>query len=207
MSAAAGNTNEDAQPTLAGRSVILRPVMPRDYELIRIAELSDQLGPRWRHRGATPAPEQHMQLVAQGALAQFMVVTLRHQKPLGLVTAYNPSFQDAHAYLAMAKFQPNDRSPTFLAGAVLFVEYVFRNWNFRKLYAETTDLNAAAFGSGIGRLLREEGRLKGHLFSNGEYVDLVVLALYRASWEERRDDFLRAVLPSADQSHPQVDGC
>src|SRR4051812_8572349 len=99
-----------AAPSLRGRHVYLRPVVPEDYAFLRMADTSAELGVRWRFRGSTPSPEQWAQ-AGSVQLAQFMVVRTSDHQPLGVTTAYNQNFQDAHAYLAAAAFDSAGPNP------------------------------------------------------------------------------------------------
>lgn len=168
---------------LRGSHVMLRPVGVGDYEFLRALELSEEFAIRWRHRGATPGPEAWVQSLWQGTLAQFLVVDLRSSRPLGLVCAYNVNFQHGHAYLAAVNFTKKQRSPLFLLGASLFVEYVFSCWNLRKLYMEVAGFNVDQIKSGIGRSLTLEGRLLDHSYFGGRFWDEFVLAIHRGDWE------------------------
>src|SRR2546423_14589819 len=115
---------------LRGRQVYLRPVAPEDYGLMRAVDLSEELGVRWRFRGATPSMEQWVQ--SGGAqLAQFLVVRSSDHVRLGTATVYQQNFQDEHAYLALASLTGGKRNPLLMLGAALFIEHVFRCWTFR----------------------------------------------------------------------------
>jgi hypothetical protein len=49
---------------------------------------------------------------------------------------------------------------------------------------EATEDSFQAFKGGTGRLFREEGRLVDHVFWNGRYVDVIIAAIYRHTWDE-----------------------
>lgn len=168
---------------LATSRVRLRPISPSDYDALRQIELGEQLGPLWRCRGATPSADSWLQSLSVGVLAQFLVLRADSGQAVGVVTCYQADFQNQFAYLAAAKFDRSDRSTRLLEGTVLFIDYVFRCWNFRKLYLEVAGYNLNQIQSGIGRLLVEEGRLKGHIFYDGQYWDQALLALWRSKWK------------------------
>jgi hypothetical protein len=179
---------------IAGREVVLRPVMPADYELIRLRELSPELIWRWRSRGSTPSPEDWAQSRARSVLAEFLVIRRRSGQPLGIVFAYNANLAHGFAYVAVGSFDPSRPSPLFLSGAVLFVNYLFRTWPLRKLYAEVTQYNYERFRSESGRIFRLEGCLRQHFFLDGRYWDEYLLAIYREDWETRASSFLKHAL-------------
>lgn len=182
---------------LVGRSVALRPLGPGDYEFLRNAEVSEELGPRWRFRGATPSPEMYAQSLWQGVTAQFVIVEAGSPRPIGLVSLYNVEHAQETAYFAVADLRTGGGATRVVQGAVLFLSYVFQVWNLRKVYVETYEYNLRQFASLKDRLLIEEGRLRDHFFLGGRYWDLVTLALYRDDWTIWERRVLPRVLPRA----------
>jgi hypothetical protein len=181
-------------PTLTGRHVFLRPVRSEEHAWLRMADLSVQLGVRWRFRGATPSMAQWSQL-SEAALAQLLVVRSSDRAALGIATVYAHNFQDQHAFLALASFSPGGRSPLVLMGGAMFIDYVFSCWAFRKLYLEMPEYNLAQFARGINRLFVQEGQLRGHHYYRGRWWDKLIFALYRERWEERSPRVLAAAMP------------
>jgi len=113
------------------------------------------------------------------------VVSTTSTQPLGLVTAYNPDFRNGFVSLAAAKFEGRRHpSPVFIEGVALFIDYIFTSWNFRKLYIESGELNVPQFGSGIGWLIEEEGRLRQHRYFGGRFWDEYIMSIYREKWDE-----------------------
>ena len=172
----------DAPPT--GR-VWLRPIEAADYGPLRRFELTVTLGPRWRHRGATPSPESFVSSLWGGVLAQFLVQAGHRPDPIGIVTSYGHDLQSGTAWVAAARFDPHDQPAPFVAGARQFLDYLFATWPFRKLYAEVLAPNLDAMGRGATDLFRTEGVLRDHAWVDGAYVDQHLLALTRADWEAR----------------------
>jgi acyl carrier protein/RimJ/RimL family protein N-acetyltransferase len=175
----AGAADEFVTPPLRARHVYLKPITPSDYPFLQMLELAGELAPRWRHRGATPNPDQWAQTLWAGVLAQFMVVGVTTNKPIGRVVIYQPNFQDRYAYFAALRFEPSDRSPVMMLGISLFLRYVFTYWDFDKLYMEVPEYNLPQFASGLGRFFEIEGRLRGHFRVGGRSWDQLILALYR----------------------------
>jgi len=194
----ADNDAAEATPRLAGARVLLRPVGPSDYERLRVLELAPQLLWRWRHTGATPAPEQWLNSLWNGVTAQYLVIDHRTREWIGITSAYNADMRNGHAAIAAAKFNQDDHGRRMLEGAIVFIDYVFATWPFRKLYMEVPGYNIAQLRSGIGRLLAEEGRLVRHVWLNGRHWDLHVLALHRDAWESRREQLVRVATRSRE---------
>jgi RimJ/RimL family protein N-acetyltransferase len=193
-----GESPEFSVAPLRGRHVVLRQIVREDYRYLRAAELSGELGVRWRFRGSSVSPEQWAQNLWQGILAQFIVQRAADAAPVGLVMAYRPNFQDGHAWLAAESFAAKPRSPLMVFGVALFVDYVFKSWDLHKLYLEVAAYNLPQFESGVGRLLEVEGRLRDHYWYDGHRWDQVLLALYRSRWLDERERFLAAEREQAD---------
>jgi acyl carrier protein len=170
---------ELAVAPLRGRHVYLRPLTPNDYPFLQTIESIGELGPRWRHRGVTLSPEQFVAALWADVLAQFMVVTVGSNAPVGRVVLYHPNFQDRYAYFAAMRFKPSERSPLMVYGIALFLRYTFMNWEFEKLYMEVPEYNFEQFASGLGRFFEIEGRLRGHLRTGTRAWDQLILAVYR----------------------------
>jgi hypothetical protein len=174
--------------------VYLRAVTQDDYTYLRMIETSSRFAPRWRLRGSTPGPQEWAQGSSAGLLAQFMVVARKSGSLLGVVTAYRPDFQDGHVRLAAMTFDPTTRSPLMALGVGLFIEYVFRCWNFRKIYVDVAEYNFHQMSSGLASFFTLEGRLRDHYYLDGQYWDHFVLAILRETWESHPKRFLKAEL-------------
>jgi len=172
-------------PPLVGRHVQLRAITTDDYRFLQLVETSSEIGVRWRFRGTTPSPEGWAQSSGASSLAQFMVIKRVDRTPLGLVVAYQANFQDGYAYVAAAKFEPKQKSPLMILGIVMFINYVFSCWNFRKLYMEVPEYNLPQFSSRIDRYFTVEGTLREHIYSVGRYWDQFILSVDRSTWQER----------------------
>jgi RimJ/RimL family protein N-acetyltransferase len=188
---------ESPSQRTSGRWISLRPVRPVDYDAIRAAELSDGLGVRWRHAGATPSPEGFAHTLWAGVLVQYLVVANDDQRLIGLVSAYNADLRSGTCTVGFARFDPADRSPGLIEGAILLADHLFNHWPFRKLYGETLEFNLSSFQALLGPLLVEEGRLRDHAFVGGRHWDLLYLALYRETWEAWRERLLPPPEPTS----------
>lgn len=166
-----------------GRWISLAPIRPVDYDFIRSAELSDDLGVRWRHRGGTPSPESFSHALWAGVLSQFLVISTADNSIVGLVSAYNADLASGTCYVGFARFGPGTSSPHMIEGIVLFIDHLFKTWPLRKLYGETIEFNLPNLRLPVGLLLVEEGRLRDHVWAAGRYWDLLYFALYRETWE------------------------
>jgi RimJ/RimL family protein N-acetyltransferase len=186
-----GKNRSTAQLDIGPRAVILegefarlRPLAQNDYAYLYDLSLSAENNARWRYRGATPSPERFVSDLWSGVLAQFLVETPEPRKRAGLVVAYNADLANGTVYLGVLIDNAHHRKVWPLEGVMLFVDYLFQNWTFRKVYAETTEFSAAHFSSGAKTLFEEEGRLREHQYFQGRYWDYIYYSLTRKRWEE-----------------------
>lgn len=175
-----------AYPRLTGRRVALRSVQPADYQWLYEAATSEEVGFQWRLRGATPDPESFVGFLWRGCEFQSIVVARSSGTNLGIIQLLDLNTRSGHASVAMMLTPDAINKGWPLEGLVLFIGYVFRSWNLRKLYFESLEFSASRFSSAIGPLLVEEGVLRDHEYFDGGYVDLRLLALYRSKWQEMR---------------------
>ncbi len=60
----------------------------------------------------------------------------------------------------------------------LLLDYAFRLRNVRKVSLMVNSTNARAMGAYLACGFKEEGRLRRHVWSNGEYIDLVSMGIF-----------------------------
>ena len=86
--------------------------------------------------------------------------------------------------------------------AFLAFHYAFTTWPLRKVYMEATEDSFRAFENGLDDFFREEGRLVGHVFWNGRYVDVVILAVYRETWSRLAQRMVPLLTRRAEERAP-----
>jgi RimJ/RimL family protein N-acetyltransferase len=172
----------DAVPVLEGRHVRLKPVDARDYPFLVALQTNPENLIRWRYRGTTPSPEQIVQTLWQGVLAQFLVVRADTNEPVGLVVGYNPEFRHGYIYLAMIVTPKCERTGWAFEADALFITYLFETFAFEKIYLEVIEFNYRKLASGAGTLFRVEGCLIDHEYHLGRRWHLYTLAIYRHEW-------------------------
>lgn len=160
----------------------MRPIGEQDRRFVYDLMVAPEAGGRVRFGGATPSPEKVAASLWDSVLAQFVVETRGDGRPLGLVAITSPDFRNGFAYVAALARPETQGSGLVAEAALLMVNYGFQTWPLRKLYMEATEDSLRAFGGGAEGLFREEGRLVDHVFWNGRYVDMVILAVYRETW-------------------------
>lgn len=171
-------------PPLSNDIVELVPVTTESYPWIYRTAVSAESGWRWRLRGATPSPERFAQFLWADILAQFVVVRRSDRKPVGLVQGYRPEHIGRHCYIAALLAEPALQQGWPLDGIGLFMDYLFRNWDFHKIYAEVNSFNIPQFASLGKNLFEMEGQLREHSRQGHVSSDLYIYALYRDVWEK-----------------------
>lgn len=68
----------------------------------------------------------------------------------------------------------------------LLLDWAFRIQNWRRVWLDTTATNERAIRAYRALGFVEEGRQRQHIYTNGGYVDVVVMGMLRAEWEERQ---------------------
>jgi RimJ/RimL family protein N-acetyltransferase len=165
----------------AAPRMLLRPVETTDLPDIYRAATDPEHSFRWRYRGSTPSFAQFSSQLFEGVLAQFMVVD-HDGRTHGLVCGYNAHLDSKFAYIAFLRTGPSQGAGEMMVGVTLLIDHLFSNWDFRKLYAEVPEFNAAGMFSEDSRAVRVEGRLVGHMFHAGRWWDQLIVALWREDW-------------------------
>ncbi|MCI0849645.1 MAG: GNAT family N-acetyltransferase, partial [Chloroflexi bacterium] len=102
--------------------------------------------------------------------------------PFGFLQAYNWNLKDGWCFFQV-HFEREQRGNDSCAEAgVALLDYVFRNFDVRKIYMDVYDLNREVLGRALTQAFVEEGRFGEHTWHQGQYRDLVRVALYREEW-------------------------
>jgi len=187
---------DPTDPTMTHR-LKLRPVYPDDVPMLYKAAMDPTHSFRWRYRGATPSVGEFADGLHEGTLVQFIIERLDDGRPQGLVAAYRASMDAGHAYVAFQRISPPGHrgAGEMFEGLYLFVQYLFRTWNFRKLYAEVPGYNYPDLASGEGVLFDVEGRLRDHDYHDDRFWDQYLIAIHRDRWHDATASWGRLVAP------------
>ena len=170
---------------MTGRHTALIPLRRSDYEFVYQLEALGPLATRYRFRGVTPNPERFHEMIWSGVLTQHVIIWRKSGNRIGTAVSYSADFRNRHVRFGGALIQ--DSSPYTLEAFVLLVDHLFDEFDFRKIYGDSLDVNSSATRSAIGPLMHEEGRLRQHEYIGGQYCDLLTLALYREEWMKVRE--------------------
>jgi RimJ/RimL family protein N-acetyltransferase len=173
-----------------GRSVLLRPMSRHDYGTM-LSWRSDMLDLHvWSSSRRIPTLDEFSN--EMDSLMRQTITLMALDKNLGLpagfVQAYNINQADGWCYF-LTYLAPDYRRQRLGAEAALaFFDYLFRNFNLRKIYMDVYEFNSGflSLATDISGFV-EEGRFKSHVWYGDRFWDVVRLALYREAWPEFRD--------------------
>jgi hypothetical protein len=150
------------------------------------AMMDPRWGHKWRYRGQTPSPAEFEASLFHGAFSQYVVTSTATGAIVGLVTAYDARLDSGFCHLSLTRLvESRPEEPLlFLGGAALFVSLLFRNWNFRKVYAEIPGVTWRQFSAGAGTIFDVEAVIPERDYFDGEYLDARVVSISRARWQE-----------------------
>jgi RimJ/RimL family protein N-acetyltransferase len=169
-------------PLMSTARVRLRHIDERDRVFLYDLMTSPEAGGRVRFGGATPSPDKVASSLWESVLAQFVIESVPAGEPLGLLAITSPNFRDGFAYVSALGVPAVQGTGLIAEGVLLGFHYAFSTWPFRKIYMETGEDSYDNFRSGLGEFFAEEGRLRQHVFWNGRWRDVFILAVYRDTW-------------------------
>lgn len=163
----------------------LRPIRTDDLPELYASALDPRWSFRWRFRGATPSFQDFSSALWAGTLSQFIVERRLDDRAVGVVSCYNARPDAGVAYVGFTRIVPSSSSPSseMLEGGYLFLSFLFRNWSFRKLYAEVPGFTWDQFAAGQNSFFHVEGTLLNHDYFDGRFWDHRIVAIYREEWE------------------------
>ncbi len=176
------DTRRGDLPRMETPRVRLRQIDERDRVFLYTLMTSPEAGARVRFGGATPSPEKVASSLWESVLAQFVIEGVGSAEPLGLLAITSPNFRDGFAYVSAIGIPEVQGTGLIAEGVLLGFHYAFSTWPFRKVYMETGEDSYDSFRSGLGQFFAEEGRLRQHVFWNGRWRDVFILAVYRETW-------------------------
>jgi len=111
------------------------------------------------------------------------------REAIGLVNLYDIDERNKRCFWGLYISSEHVRSKG-IGGFVEYqvMKYVFDDLEYNKLCCEVLSINTRAmkFYKSFG--FREEGIYRQHIFKNGEYVDVVALAILRTEWYKKKPE-------------------
>ncbi len=111
----------------------------------------------------------------------------RHGIPIGVVNFVEIDRKNNKAYWGF--YLGDEEGPRGRGSAMEFLalEYAFDVLNLHKLCAEVFSFNQPVIRLHSKFGFKAEGCFRRHILKNGQYEDIVPIALFREEWKENRD--------------------
>lgn len=116
-------------------------------------------------------------------------IIVSDQEDVGLANLYNINSKNKYCYWAFYLASPNVRGKgvgSFVEYSIL--EYVLKNLSFNKLCCEVISFNQAVTNMHKSFGFVEEGFYRQHIFRDGEFLDVVALAILASEWNEKKPE-------------------
>jgi len=167
-----------------GRFVHLRPLSEIDRDLIYELAIDPEVSHRWLFRGETPTRDEAFARTLHGSLASFAIVSNKTDDVAGIVITHDHDFRNQRVGIAMAHRRHLRGAGWPLEGTAVMIDWLFRNWPFRKITALATGFSADGTIRGAGRFFTEEARIDDVVFWHGRRWALHMFAIYRDDWQK-----------------------
>lgn len=104
-------------------------------------------------------------------------------RPIGLVTFSNIDSKNNKCYWGFYIGEQNAPRGSGTIMGLLGLEFIFERVGIRKLCAEIVDFNEISFNYHKKLGFEEEGRFIKHVLKNGNYIDVISMALFCDKWK------------------------
>ena len=179
-------------PSLQKNAIRLRPLNPNDFRMLfEWHSRADELAMWWtdRRRMAFPDFVEDLEHRLRGSIFIFLMIDKLHEgevETVGFTYAYQVNLIDRYAYVCTylrREFTGQGIGPI---ADLLFAEYLFATYGFRKLYAEIYGYNEVSLKTAQRHGFVEEGRLKAHRWFRDRFWDVHILSITRERFDEIR---------------------
>jgi RimJ/RimL family protein N-acetyltransferase len=186
-----------------GPRVRLAPVGREDHIFLYNLAVADENAYRWVLRGEMPPFERFIEEHAPSFNNSFIVWLKETGERIGQALIYNIDLRNGHIYVAVVIAPEGIGRGLGRETLGVLIRYVLAVYPVRKVYAEVPDFTFAGVEQDVSdapvmELFEVEGRLREHVFIDGEYHDVYLISFNRAHWKGL-DAFLAAWVADATQ--------
>ncbi|HQZ35489.1 MAG TPA: hypothetical protein PK020_13775 [Ilumatobacteraceae bacterium] len=186
------------QYTLRSKNLVYDPVRPDDIEAIYELSVEGTNWTRWIFRGGNVSPSDVAARVFQPGVLTQMVARSHIDGTIGAhLIAYEA--QRYHVKVGIVTSTAWQLTGLPVESMLFFMDFLFSNWPFRKLYIEMLGSEWERQHS-LSRVFEVEGRLSEHDYFNGRFDDLVIGACSRDRFVRDTAALRARYLSSADPS-------
>lgn len=174
---------------LKGKNVILRAVEREDlkrlHELERNVELVLFGDGNWQPEPLAAWEKRFEKRLEDEEKAWFVIEV--NAVVIGSIGLHHRNRRESTSEFGIGIFEPDYVGKGYGSDAItVLLRWAFRVQNYRRIWLTTAGDNPRAIRAYEKCGFVHEGRLREHVFSNGEYVDLVQMGMLRAEWEARQ---------------------
>gem|GEM_PF-1837663 len=183
-------TSEQAMG-IQGRWVNLRPVLPDDTRLL-FGWRADASTLQMLHGNRRMPPFDEFRAELENILRTTNTLIAEDsasRRAIGYVQGYNANMADGWVLFLAYFSSPYQNKPHGAEATLLFLNYLFDHFPFRKVYAEVFEYNPQVCKMLERGGFKEEGRAKEHTFFQDRFWDLINYALWREDWYQLRNRF------------------
>lgn len=164
----------------------LRAILPADMPTLHALAIDPVNISRWRYRGVAPSFEAFVNHFNVDVLTQFAIAPSTADTLLGHVAAYGSDLRNMHVYVAALVGRDALGLGAGDVGVEMLVDYLFKTWPFRKIYAEVPGRTKAAIEAlrqnrptALTTMFEVEGKLADHIFVDGAFDDVWIVSISR----------------------------
>lgn len=179
---------------LVGRQVEMRPVTPAEHGRLYECVMSERVGIRWRVRGASMAFDDFVRGLWSQVSVHYAVYDWESGRICGYVNCHSANPRDGWAFVSGFAAPEYIGTGLMAEAGILFVDHLFAQWPYRKLYFDVPAYNEPSLASAVRDVLVEEGNRRAYYFFDGAYHDDRTYALWRERWMAARDRLLGTAL-------------
>jgi hypothetical protein len=95
---------------------------------------------------------------------------------------YGANYSSGYCYLGVERFDQRSTMGMLMEATSLFISLLFRNWSFRKIYADVAEFNFEQFASGEHEFFRVVAEVPEKEFFDGRYFAVKTVEFDRAQW-------------------------
>ena len=173
-------------------SVFMRPVMSQDFEQLYFSSLEPSNSFRWRFRGQTVSFREFTESLSVGALAQFSFASTTNNRLVAFCSAYNYDSFARHCTFAVQRLDFDSTYDTAVIESVaLFLNYLFRTFNIRKVFAHLPEYNYSYFGTVEG-VFEQEAEKRDYYWHANRYWSEITISTTRESWSRFASQFFES---------------
>jgi UDP-4-amino-4,6-dideoxy-N-acetyl-beta-L-altrosamine N-acetyltransferase len=166
----------------------LRDICPKDKDMIRKWRNSLDVS-RYMYTDHQITEEEHdrwFKSVLKDIRRKYWII-MDNREAIGLVNLYDIDEKNKRCFWAFYTSGKNTRGKGVGSIVEYYVmKYVFEGLEYNKLCCEILSINQSVTNMHKSFGFREEGVFRQHTIKNGEYVDVIALAMLKSEWDEMK---------------------